>query len=74
MTPEEFTTKLQEFRTALTEQATEMEEDPKWVSGDERVERSWWFRSRRLSRSWRRSRTMPMAAMMNRCAPRHPPL
>ena len=38
MTPEEFTTKVQEFRTALTEQATEMEENPKWVSGDERVE------------------------------------
>ena len=38
MTPEEFTAKLQEFRTALTEQATEMEENPKWVSGDERVE------------------------------------
>ena len=38
MTPEEFTTKVQEFRTALTEQATEMEENPKWVSGDKRVE------------------------------------
>jgi hypothetical protein len=38
MTPEEFTTKLQEFRTALTEQATEMEENPKWVGGDERME------------------------------------
>jgi len=29
MTPEEFTTTVQEFRTALTEQATEMEENPK---------------------------------------------
>jgi hypothetical protein len=38
MTPEKFTAKLQEFRTALTEQATELEENPKWATGDERVE------------------------------------
>jgi hypothetical protein len=38
MTLEEFTAKLQEFRTTLTDKATELEEDPKWVGGDERVE------------------------------------
>jgi hypothetical protein len=38
MTPEEFTAKLQEFRATLTEMATELEEHPKWGSGDERVE------------------------------------
>ena len=38
MTPEEFTAKMQEFRTTLTDKATELEEDPKWASADERVE------------------------------------
>ena len=38
MTPEEFTAKLQEFRTTLTDKATELEEEPKWASADERVE------------------------------------
>ena len=38
MTPKEFTAKLQECRTALTEQVTEIEENPKWATGDERVE------------------------------------
>ena len=38
MAPEEFATKLQEFRTVLTDQATELEENPKSVAGDARVE------------------------------------
>lgn len=38
MTPEEFSAKLREFRTALTDQTTGLEEDPKWAAGDERVE------------------------------------
>ena len=31
MTLEEFTAKLQEFRTMLTDKATDLEENPKWV-------------------------------------------
>jgi hypothetical protein len=38
MTPEEFAAKLQEFRTLLTDQATLLEENPKWVAGDGREE------------------------------------
>jgi len=38
MTLEEFAAKLQEFRAAITDKATELEEDPKWGSTDERVE------------------------------------
>jgi hypothetical protein len=38
MTLEEFAAKLQEFRAAITDKATELEEDPKWGSADERVE------------------------------------
>jgi hypothetical protein len=38
MTPEEFTAKLHEFRAAITDKATELEEDPKWASADERIE------------------------------------
>ena len=38
MTPEEFTAKIQEFRTTLTDKATELEEEPKWAGADERAE------------------------------------
>jgi hypothetical protein len=38
MTFEEFAAKLQEFRTLAGDQVTELEENPKWVAGDERVE------------------------------------
>jgi hypothetical protein len=37
MTPEEFTARLQELRTVVAEQATELEENPRW-GGSERVE------------------------------------
>ena len=38
MTPEEFSTRLQELRTMVADQVTELEENPKWGSADERVE------------------------------------
>ena len=38
MTPEEFTAKLEECRTTLADKITELEEDPKWGSADERPE------------------------------------
>jgi len=38
MTPEEFTAKLQEFRAALADQDTQLQENRKWATGDERVE------------------------------------
>jgi hypothetical protein len=38
MTLEEFAAKLQEFRAAITDKATELEEDPKWGTADERIE------------------------------------
>ena len=38
MTLEEFAAKLQEFRATITDKATELEEDPKWGTADERIE------------------------------------
>jgi ADP-glucose pyrophosphorylase len=38
MTPEEFTTKLEELRTIISDKVTDLEENPKWGSQDERVE------------------------------------
>ena len=38
MTLEEFAAKLQEFRAAITDKATELEEVPKWGTADERIE------------------------------------
>jgi hypothetical protein len=38
MTPEEFTVKLEELRSVIADKATELEEDPKWGSSDERAE------------------------------------
>ncbi len=37
MTPEDFTAKVQELRTIIADQATELEENPRWA-GSERVE------------------------------------
>ncbi|HZT49440.1 MAG TPA: hypothetical protein VFA64_15810 [Hyphomicrobiaceae bacterium] len=37
MTPEDFTAKVQELRTIIADQATELEENPRW-GGPERVE------------------------------------
>ena len=36
MTPEEFTAKLEEFRTIVSDKLAELEEEPKWGSADER--------------------------------------
>lgn len=38
MTPEEFTTKLEELRAVISDKVTDLEENPKWGSQDERVE------------------------------------
>jgi ADP-glucose pyrophosphorylase len=38
MTPEEFTTKLEELRTVISDKVTDLEENPKWGSQDERME------------------------------------
>lgn len=38
MTPEEFTAKLEELRTVISDKVTDLEENPKWGSQDERLE------------------------------------
>jgi hypothetical protein len=38
MTPEEFTTKLEELRAVISDKVTDLEENPKWGSQDERLE------------------------------------
>jgi ADP-glucose pyrophosphorylase len=38
MTPEEFTAKLDELRAAISDKVTDLEENPKWGSQDERLE------------------------------------
>jgi hypothetical protein len=38
MTPEEFTAKLEELRAAISDKVTDLEENPKWGSQDERLE------------------------------------
>ena len=38
MTPEEFTTKLEELRAIISDKVTDLEENPKWGSLDERAE------------------------------------
>jgi hypothetical protein len=37
MTPEEFTTKLEELRAVISDKVTDLEENPKWGSQDERL-------------------------------------
>ena len=36
MTPEEFAAKLEELRLVIADKVTDLEEDPKWASVDER--------------------------------------
>jgi hypothetical protein len=36
MTPEEFAAKLEELRLVIADKITDLEEDPKWASVDER--------------------------------------
>ena len=36
MTPEEYTAKMEELRTLITEKLAELEENPKWGTADER--------------------------------------
>ena len=38
MTPEEFTAKLEELRAVISDKVTDLEENPKWGSQDERLE------------------------------------
>jgi hypothetical protein len=38
MTPEEFTAKLEELRTIVADKVTELEENPRWGSADQRQE------------------------------------
>jgi ribosome recycling factor len=38
MTPEEYKVKIEEVRTLIVEKLTELEDDPKWGSEEERLE------------------------------------